>query len=148
MPSSTSSSNMHRPRRRTQQGSDSLAVEPDRVATWADGNSALEHAVAALEIADQAHYCHQRIFKGRIKALIETDFGRLDLARASAEDGLRLAEERSHEVNVFTCLGVLGRLELALGNLEAAGARLRDFPARALAARLQRPDGSRSGPTR
>ena len=95
--------------------------------------SALEHAVAALEIADQAHDGHQRIFKGRIKALVETDFGLLDLARAEAEDGLRLAEERSDEVNVFTCLGVLGRLELALGDLEAAGARLRDFPARALA---------------
>ena len=94
---------------------------------------ALEHAAGALEIADQAHDAHQRIFKGRIKALIETDCGLLDLARADAEDGLRLAEERSDEVNVFTCLGVLGRLELALGNLEAAGARLRDFPARALA---------------
>ena len=56
-----------------------------------------------------------------------------EVAREDAEEGLRLAEERSDEVNVFTCLGVLGRLELALGNLDAAGARLRNFPARALA---------------
>jgi ATP/maltotriose-dependent transcriptional regulator MalT len=96
-------------------------------------NSALDHAVAALEIADQARDSHQRIFKGRIKALIETDLGLLDLARDDAEDGLRLAVEGSDEVNVFLCLGVLGRLELARGNLEGAGACLRDFPARALA---------------
>jgi DNA-binding CsgD family transcriptional regulator len=38
----------------------------------------------------------------------------------------------SDEVNVLTCSGVLGRLELALGNLEAAGAYLRDIPGRAL----------------
>ena len=31
-----------------------------------------------------------------------------------------------------TCSGALGRLELALGNLEAAGAYLRDIPGRAL----------------
>jgi ATP/maltotriose-dependent transcriptional regulator MalT len=94
---------------------------------------ALNHAADALGVADQAHDLHQRIFMGRIKALVETDLGLVESARASAEEGLRLANERSDEVNVFTCLGSLGRLELALGNLEAAGSCLRDVPARALA---------------
>lgn len=93
---------------------------------------ALEHADAALEIAYQAHDTHQRIFGGRIKALIEVDLGLVESARPAAEEGLRLAEERADEVNVFTCLGVLGRLELALGDHAAAGAWLRDLPGRAL----------------
>jgi len=93
---------------------------------------ALEHANAALEIAEQAHDTHQRIFMGRIKALIEVDLGLVDSARPAAEEALRLAEERSDEVNVFTCLGVLGRLELVLGNHASAGVWLRDFPGRAL----------------
>ena len=79
---------------------------------------------------------------GRIKALIETDLGLVDSARPAVEEALRLAEERSDEVNVFTCLGVLGRLELELGNHEAAGARLREFPATRALARLQGSDGA------
>jgi ATP/maltotriose-dependent transcriptional regulator MalT len=104
------------------------------LAEWYMGRwqQAVDHAAAALEIADQTQDAHQRIFMGRIKALIEVDLGLVDSARSAAEEALRLAEERSDEVNVFTCLGVLGRLELVLGDLEAAGARLRDFPARAL----------------
>jgi DNA-binding CsgD family transcriptional regulator len=98
-----------------------------------DWHTALDHCVEALEIAEQAQDEHHRIFMGRIKALVETDLGLVEQARASAEGGLLLAEEVSDEVNVFACLGVLGRLELALGNLGAAGSRLRDVPERALA---------------
>jgi len=93
---------------------------------------ALERATAALEIAEQAQDGHQRIFMGRIKALIETDLGLVEEARRGGEESLQLAQEMSDEVNIFTCSGVLGRLELALGNLEAAGAYLRDIPGRAL----------------
>jgi ATP/maltotriose-dependent transcriptional regulator MalT len=89
---------------------------------------ALEHARSALEISEQTQDTHMRVFMGRIKALVETDLGLVDEARAAAEEGLRLAQKSSDEVNVFTCLGVLGRLELALGNLEAAGGYLRELP--------------------
>jgi DNA-binding CsgD family transcriptional regulator len=73
-----------------------------------------------------------RSFTGRIKALIETDLGLVEAARAGAAEGLRISEEVSDEVNAFLCRGVLGRLELALGDLESAGDHLRDFPGRAL----------------
>ena len=92
---------------------------------------ALEHATAALEIAEQTLDWHQPIFVGRITALIETDLGLVEDARRAGEEGLQLAQEMSDEVNIFLCSGVLGRLELALGNLEAAGAYLRDIPGRA-----------------
>ena len=93
---------------------------------------ALEHATAALEIAEQTGEVHQRAFMGRIKALIETDLGLVEEARRAGMESLQLAQEMSDEVNTFTCGGALGRLELALGNLEAAGTYLRDIPARAL----------------
>jgi DNA-binding CsgD family transcriptional regulator len=93
---------------------------------------ALEHAAAALEIAEQTLDAHQRIFMGRVTALIETDLGLVEEARRAGEESLQLAQEMSDEVNIFSCSGVLGRLELALGNLEAAGAYLRDIPGRAL----------------
>ena len=93
---------------------------------------ALAHATAALEIAEQTLDAHQRVFMGRIKALIETDLGLVEEARRAGEESLQLAQEMSDEVNIFSCSGVLGRLELALGNLEAAGAYLRDIPGRAL----------------
>jgi DNA-binding CsgD family transcriptional regulator len=94
---------------------------------------ALEHATAALEIGEHAQDEHQRVFMGRIKALIEADLGLVDTARAGAEQGLRLAELQSQEVNTWTCRGVLGRLELALGDPETASTYLRNLPARALA---------------
>ncbi len=93
---------------------------------------ALEHAAAALEIAEQTLDAHQRIFMGRVTALIETDLGLVEEARRAGEESLQLAQEMSDEVNIFSCSGVLGRLEFVLGNLEAAGAYLRDIPGRAL----------------
>ena len=93
---------------------------------------ALEHATTALEIAEQTLDAHQRVFMGRITALIETDLGLVEEARRTGEESLQLAQEMSDEANIFACSGALGRLELALGNLEAAGAYLRDIPGRAL----------------
>jgi DNA-binding CsgD family transcriptional regulator len=93
---------------------------------------ALETAAAALELTEQGQDRHQRAFIGRIKALVETDLGLVEAARAGAEEGLRVSEEMSDEVNVFLCRGVLGRLELVVGDLESAGDHLRDFPGRAL----------------
>jgi DNA-binding CsgD family transcriptional regulator len=102
---------------------------------WYSGHwqQALDIAAAALELTEQGQDRHQRAFIGRIKALVETDLGYVEAARAGAMEGLRVSEELSDEVNVFLCHGVLGRLELLTGDLESAGDHLRELPGRALA---------------
>ena len=70
---------------------------------------------------------------GRNKALVEADLGLVEQARASAEEGARPREASRERVVRVLNLGVLGRLELALGNLEAAGGYLRELPGRLLA---------------
>jgi len=65
--------------------------------------------------------------------LVEADLGFTEQARSTAEEALRFAHGRTDEVVVSASLGVLGRLELALGNLEAAAGYLRDLPGRAFA---------------
>src|SRR5262249_40218879 len=93
------------------------------VLEWFAGRSgrALDLAAVALEFTEQSQLALNRAFVGRIRALIETDLGLVDRARASAEEGVAFAQALSDEVNSIWPLGVLGRLELALGNLEAAG---------------------------
>ena len=98
---------------------------------------ALDHAAAARELSEQVQ--HLTGFTGRAKALIETDLGLVEQARASAEEGLVQAQEYSNEAFVIVILGVLGRLELALGDLRAAGDRLRELPGRLLARGLNDP---------
>jgi DNA-binding CsgD family transcriptional regulator/DNA polymerase III delta prime subunit len=100
---------------------------------------ALEYARAGLELSEQTQDRALRTFVGRFRALVETDLGLVEEARASAEEGLALARTGAGEAFALPCLGALGRLELALGNLEAAGAYLRDLPARMLALGLNDP---------
>ena len=107
---------------------------------WLDGHwqQALEKATAAYEL----HTIQGAIplaFVGRVKALIEADLGLVEQARASAEESLAFSNASSNETFAITTLGVLGRLELALGNLEAAGDYLRDLPGRLLAGGLNDP---------
>jgi DNA-binding CsgD family transcriptional regulator len=108
---------------------------------WYAGNLrlALEHADVAFEIAEQNRDLHQRAFQGRIKALVEADLGLVDEARSSAESGLAYAQQIADEVNVTTCLGALGRLELALGNFDGAAGYLRDLPERLLTGGFNEP---------
>ena len=70
---------------------------------------------------------------GRIRALVEADLGLVEEARAHAEEGIASAQAFSQEIFVVLSLGVLGRLELALGNLQAAAEYLRELPGRLLA---------------
>jgi DNA-binding CsgD family transcriptional regulator len=57
----------------------------------------------------------------------------------SAEQGLAHSRAFSVEVHTIIGLGVLGRVELALGNLGAAGGYLRELPERLLARGLNDP---------
>jgi DNA-binding NarL/FixJ family response regulator len=106
---------------------------------WLAGNwqRGLEYAAAAHELSGQIQ--HQTGFEGRSTALIQTDLGLVEQARASAEEGIAHARAYTNEIFVIVILGVLGRLELTLGNLPAAGDYLRDLPRRLLASGMSDP---------
>jgi ATP/maltotriose-dependent transcriptional regulator MalT len=108
---------------------------------WLAGRwqQALSYAALAFELDEQAHDAHTGGMVGRAKALIETDLGLVEEARASAEMGLARSQAMSDEFFAISSQGVLGRLELELGNLDAAGGHLRDLPARLLSRGLNEP---------
>jgi DNA-binding CsgD family transcriptional regulator len=99
---------------------------------------ALEHAVEAYELTHQTQYTHSRAWIGRIKGLVEADLGLVEQARLSADETLAIADLIGEHYAVHA-LGVLGRIELALGNLDKAGEHLRELPARLLAAGMHDP---------
>jgi DNA-binding CsgD family transcriptional regulator len=78
-------------------------------------------------------------WKGRIKALIEADLGLVEQARASAEEGVTEMDALGNEMFIILSFAVLGRLELALGNFEAAGRYLAKLPSRLLSSGLNDP---------
>jgi tetratricopeptide (TPR) repeat protein len=100
---------------------------------------ALEHATAAHDLTEQTQHSHGRVWVGRVKALVEADLGFVDQARASAEESVAFSKETSNEYGAIITPGLFGRLELALGNLEAAAGYLRSLPGRLLAAGLNEP---------
>jgi DNA-binding CsgD family transcriptional regulator len=108
---------------------------------WIAGRwrQALDHAKGAYELTEQTQHPHALLWVARVKALVETDLGLVDAARASAEEGLAFARANSSQLGTIYCLGTLGRLELALGDLEAAGEYLRELPARLRAGGLNDP---------
>jgi ATP/maltotriose-dependent transcriptional regulator MalT len=100
---------------------------------------ALELAAEAQELAEQAQQLGFRVMVGCARALIEVDLGLVEQARASAQEALAIAEAMSSESFIRPCHGTLGRLELALGNLEAAGHYLRGVSVQLLPGRLNDP---------
>ncbi len=89
---------------------------------------ALELAAAGDELGDQTQFAHNYAWVGRVRGLVEADLGLVEEARASAEEALGYSQANSDEFFTIASLGVLGRVELALGNLEAAGNYLRELP--------------------
>ena len=108
-------------------------------AEWAAGRleAALAVADRAQELGGQLHMWHENAWVGRVRALVEADLGRVEEARASAQRGIALGADFS----LFTLLSrsVLGRIELASGNMESAGVHLRDLPDSLLALGLNDP---------
>jgi DNA-binding CsgD family transcriptional regulator len=102
---------------------------------WA---KALDHFASAHELAEQTHPLAPA-WVGRVRALIEADRGLVDEARASAEAGLAFSRSISNDFFTIMSLASLGRLELALGNLEEAARHLRDLPARLAAGGMRDP---------
>ena len=100
---------------------------------------ALKHAGAAYELTEQTQHAHARHWVGRAKALLEADLGLVEEARASADEVLALAQDVAYEIFAIETIGVLGRLELELGDLESAANHLRDLPGRLLAGGIHDP---------
>jgi DNA-binding CsgD family transcriptional regulator len=102
------------------------------VLEWYSGRweHALRYADEAFELAEQLH---DDLYRGLAlvgKALVEAHLGRVDAARASAEEGLLIGERVGDALVPIWNLGVLGHVELSLGNLEAAARYLRPLPGR------------------
>ncbi len=100
---------------------------------------ALEHAGAAYELTEQTQHAHARHWVGRAKALLEADLGLVEEARASVEEVVTLADDMAYELFAIETLGVLGRLELELGNTQIAADHLGDLPGRLLAGGINDP---------
>jgi tetratricopeptide (TPR) repeat protein len=99
---------------------------------WLAGRweAALERTALALELWDQMQAPHGVALTAPLRALLEVDLGRVAEARASAGRGVAISRELSDQEWEILSLGALGRLELALGNLAAAGEYMKDLPGR------------------
>ena len=102
------------------------------VLEWLSGRwrRALEHGAEALDLAEQVHGDLGRIRALQPVALVEAHLGCVDDARAKAEEALEKARAASDEITAIESVGVLGHLELALGNVEVAAGYLRLLPGR------------------
>jgi DNA-binding CsgD family transcriptional regulator len=98
-----------------------------------------QRAIELASAADEIAVSVARRWVGRVKGLVEADLGLVEEARASAEVGLAESRAGSSEAFRILTLGVLGRLELALGDFEAAGGYLRDLPGWLLAGGMNDP---------
>lgn len=99
---------------------------------WLAGrwDAALDYTALALELWEQMQAPHGVALTAYIRALIEVDLGHVDEARASAERGLATSSAMSDQEWEIFSRGTLGRLELALGNLNEAGEHMRSLPER------------------
>jgi DNA-binding CsgD family transcriptional regulator len=94
---------------------------------------ALERTTARWELAEQIQNPHARAWVGRAKALIEIDLGLVESARATIAEIMPVSREPLDDLPRAFGFGLLGRLELALGDHEAAGGHLREAPGQLLA---------------
>jgi DNA-binding CsgD family transcriptional regulator len=121
---------------RGDEGTRVIAIGALSMLEWLAGRwgRALDHATNAHEIAELGLNPHTRAYVARVKALVETDLGLVDRGRATADAGLAIAQARSGDFFTIAQLAALGRVELALGHVEAANGYLHDLPGRLLAA--------------
>jgi DNA-binding CsgD family transcriptional regulator len=93
---------------------------------------ALERAAVARELSEQSQWESARGWALHIESLVLAYQGHVERARAAAEEARRLSDSEGSLFFTLLNLGVLGHLELALGNLESAGGYLRELPGRLL----------------
>jgi DNA-binding CsgD family transcriptional regulator len=114
------------------------------LAEWLAGRwqLALQHSNAAAELTEQTQNPNFAPWVGHVKALVEGDLGRVEQARASSAAGLASVQVTGNEYFRLVIVAVLGRLELALGNLPAADSFLREVPSRLLEAGYHDPSAT------
>jgi DNA-binding CsgD family transcriptional regulator len=98
---------------------------------WA-GNWARADELAAecCELSERRGLVPERSVALGCRALVDARLGRVGDARRAGERGVALAAAAGNEAWRLRNVGILGFLELSLGNLEAAASHLRDLPAR------------------
>ena len=89
---------------------------------------ALELAELACAAVEQTKGRGYRVWALLEKSMLETDIGLVEAARATAGDALAVAREFGSTLFVGLCHGALGRLEFALGDLDAAAAHFSRIP--------------------
>jgi len=99
---------------------------------WLSGRwrLALDHGIEAIELAELSDVSIARARALQQTALVEAHLGRIEAARRRAEQALEAGRATASEIFTVESLGVLGHLELALGNVEAAAGYLRELPGR------------------
>jgi DNA-binding CsgD family transcriptional regulator len=93
---------------------------------------ALERAAASRELAEQSQWENGRGWALHIESLVLAYQGHVERARAAAEEARRLFDSGGSVFFRLLNLGALGHLELAVGDLDAAGGYLRELPRRLL----------------
>jgi DNA-binding CsgD family transcriptional regulator len=83
---------------------------------------ALEYAAASCAAVEQTKGRGYRVWALCEKSMLETDLGLVEAARATVGDALAVARELGSTSFLGLCHGALGRLEFALGDLDAAAA--------------------------
>jgi DNA-binding CsgD family transcriptional regulator len=94
---------------------------------WRSGawERAAQHAAAAHEAAEQIGLEHIGPASLYRKAIVDAHRGRIDEARAATEQAVALSKAVQHTSVTAMILGVLGFLELSLGDAAAADRQLR-----------------------
>ncbi|HXH98322.1 MAG TPA: AAA family ATPase [Gaiellaceae bacterium] len=104
-----------------------------------DWQAAVELVERAAEINEQTNPAHAPAYTGRLRALSEADLGRVEQARASASAALSASEAMFDREWTILIRGVLGRLELMLGDVKAALGYLGQLPGQLLSMGYQDP---------
>jgi DNA-binding CsgD family transcriptional regulator len=92
--------------------------------------AALDHARAALELAEQIGDDQLRGLVLNVRALVELYLGRVEEARRAVEQSQAAADAASDVLLELWNRGVLGSAALALGDPAGAAEQLRELPAR------------------
>jgi DNA-binding CsgD family transcriptional regulator len=108
---------------------------------WYAGNLqlAFDRVAEAQDLARQIMARHESGHTGRLRALVEADLGLVEQARVSAQQALDGAQAMSDREWEILTRGVAGRLELVLGNVDAALHDVRELPGQLLAAGYKDP---------